>query len=97
MNRLTASLKSDSAAMSSGRSQHDRDKLDNCLSGLPAVTDKLRQLSEQGLQQLRQSVVKPRVKPWMDSFASHDIGEEEFADYEANDPFVQTLILNLGK
>jgi hypothetical protein len=49
----------------------------------------------QGMVQLRQSVIKPRVKPWMDSFVSHDLGEEEFSDYEANDPFVQALILNL--
>ena len=50
----------------------------------------------QGMQQLRASAVKPRVKPWLEPFAaSHDIGEEEFADFEANDPFVQNLILNL--
>ena len=47
------------------------------------------------MQQLRQSAVKPRIKPWMDTFVSHDIGEDEFSDYEANDPFVQNLIRNL--
>ena len=46
--------------------------------------------------QLRQSVVKPRVKPWVDTFiGGHEINEEEYADSEANDPFVQSLILNL--
>ncbi len=31
----------------------------------------------------------------MDSFISHDIVEDQFADFEANDPFVQVLIMNL--
>ena len=31
----------------------------------------------------------------MDTFSSHDINEDIFADYEANDPFVQTFIMNL--
>ena len=34
----------------------------------------------------------------MEAFkTSHDIGDEEFADAEANDPFVQNLILNLDQ
>ena len=48
-----------------------------------------------GMQQLRQSSVKPRIKPWMDEFVSHDIDDDRFADYEANDPFIQKLIRNL--
>ena len=45
---------------------------------------------------MRQSVVKPRIKPWVDTFlGGHEITEDEYADSEANDPFVQTLILNL--
>lgn len=47
------------------------------------------------MQLLRQSVIKPRIKPWVDSFPTHDINEDTFADFEANDPFVQTLIMNL--
>ena len=47
------------------------------------------------MQLLRQSAVKPRIKPWMDTFVSHDIVDDVFADFEANDPFVQTLIRNL--
>ena len=47
------------------------------------------------MQQLRQSAIKPRIKPWVDTFVTHDIDEDQFSDYEANDPFIQTLILNL--
>lgn len=50
-----------------------------------------------GLSQLSSSAVKPRLKPWVDSFLSvnHDIREDEFSMYEANDPFVQNFIMNL--
>lgn len=95
ISRLTASLRKDVAALVAHRSQHEKDKVDNCLSGFSAVASKLKAVLEQGMQQLRQSVVKPRIKPWVDTFVSHDIDEETFADFEANDPFIQTLIMNL--
>ncbi len=46
---------------------------------------------------LRTAVVRPRLKPWIDSFLSvpHNIGEEQLADFAANDPFVQGLIVNI--
>ena len=48
------------------------------------------------MQLLRQAVIKPRIKPWVDTFPNHNIEEELFNDYEANDPFVQTLVMNLA-
>lgn len=93
--RLTSALKSEINPLLSGRSQHDREKLENCLSGFPAFSTKMKSISDQGMQLLRQSVIKPRIKPWVDSFPTHDINEDTFADFEANDPFVQTLIMNL--
>jgi hypothetical protein len=92
---LTAALKSGINPLLSGRSNHEREKLENCLSGFPAVSNRLKAITDQGMQLLRQSVIKPRIKPWVDTFPTHDINEETFADYEANDPFVQTLIMNL--
>ncbi len=46
---------------------------------------------------LRTAVVRPRLKPWIDAFlaVSHNITEEQLADFSANDPFVQALIVNL--
>ena len=93
--RLTASLRQDTQKLVSGKSQHEKDKLENCLSGFPSLSKRLQQITEQGMQLLRQSVIKPRIKPWVDTFPSHDITEDTFADYEANDPFVQTFIMNL--
>ena len=54
-------------------------------------------LSQYGLSQLNSSAIKPRIKPLVDMFLSmsHNISEEEFSNYEANDPFVQEFIMNL--
>uniref|UniRef100_A0A8C4QWS1 Conserved oligomeric Golgi complex subunit 4 n=1 Tax=Eptatretus burgeri TaxID=7764 RepID=A0A8C4QWS1_EPTBU len=52
---------------------------------------------EEGISDLNNSSIKPQVKPWISNFlsVSHNIEEEEFNDYEANDPWVQQFILNL--
>ena len=54
-------------------------------------------LAQYGLSQLNSSAIKPRIKPLVDMFLSmsHNISEEEFTNYEANDPFVQEFIMNL--
>lgn len=54
-------------------------------------------LLQEGLAELNSSAVKPQVQPWINTFlsVSHSIEEEEFNDYEANDPWVQQFILNL--
>ena len=94
--RLTSALQSELKSLVSQKSQHEKDKVENCLAGLPAVGIKLQAVLEQGIQQLRQAVVKPRIKPWVDTFlGGHEINEEGYADSEANDPFVQNLIINL--
>ncbi|KAM6430718.1 conserved oligomeric Golgi complex subunit 4 isoform 1-T1 [Liasis olivaceus] len=74
-----------------------RPKLDSCLSDMAAVSSKFRDLLQEGLNELTNSAVKPQVKPWINLFlsVSHNIEEEEFNDYEANDPWVQQFILNL--
>ena len=95
VNRLTDTLKCDVDALVKNRSELEKAKLDTCLSAFPNVTAKLKVVLDQGLQQLRQSAIKPRIKPWVDGFVSHDINDEQFADYEANDPFIQGLIMNL--
>nr|CAI5840793.1 unnamed protein product [Callosobruchus analis] len=75
----------------------DRGKLESCLSGLSSVTASLKDIIDYGMQQLRNAAVKPRVHPWVDAFlnVSHHFTEEELSAYEAGEPFVQTLIMNL--
>nr|CAD7404944.1 unnamed protein product [Timema cristinae] len=76
---------------------HELDKLESCLSGLGSVNASLRAVVDYGIQQLRASAIKPRVSPWVDSFlaVSHQLSEEEFASYEADEAFIQNLIMNL--
>ncbi|KAB1273983.1 Conserved oligomeric Golgi complex subunit 4 [Camelus dromedarius] len=72
-------------------------KFDSCLSDLAAVSNKFRDLLQEGLTELNSTAIKPQVQPWINTFlsVSHNIEEEEFNDYEANDPWVQQFILNL--
>ncbi|XP_077787908.1 conserved oligomeric Golgi complex subunit 4 isoform X1 [Podarcis muralis] len=72
-------------------------KIDSCLSDMAAMSNKFRDLLQEGLNELTNSAIKPQVKPWINLFlsVSHNIEEEEFNDYEANDPWVQQFILNL--
>lgn len=77
----------------------DQSKLQTCLAGLKTTAAKFRKLSDFGHEQLKSSAIKPRIKPWVDEFLSvnHDIDEEAFSCYEAQDPFVQDLIVHLGE
>ncbi|XP_067409381.1 conserved oligomeric Golgi complex subunit 4 [Emydura macquarii macquarii] len=72
-------------------------KIESCLADMAAVSNKLRDLLQEGLNELNSTAVKPQVKPWINLFlsVSHNIEEEEFNDYEANDPWVQQFIVNL--
>ncbi|XP_071973096.1 conserved oligomeric Golgi complex subunit 4 isoform X2 [Engystomops pustulosus] len=72
-------------------------KIDSCLSDMASVSNKFRDLLQEGLGELNSTAVKPQVKPWINVFlsVSHNIEEEEFNDYEANDPWVQQFIVNL--
>ncbi|KAG7278833.1 hypothetical protein CRUP_010396 [Coryphaenoides rupestris] len=68
-----------------GPASGDHAKIDSCLADLD------------GLTELNATAIKPHVKPWITAFLSisHNIEEEEFNEYEANDPWVQQLIVNL--
>ena len=67
------------------------------MTGLPAVQAKLKTILDSGHSALRTSVVKPRVKPWIDGFSlvSHHLTDEQFSDFAANDPWVQQTIVNI--
>lgn len=54
-------------------SPYESDKITSCLSGLSSVNIRLKSVSEFGFSQLKSSAVKPRVKPWLDTFF-HAVG-----------------------
>ncbi|XP_074824468.1 conserved oligomeric Golgi complex subunit 4 isoform X2 [Natator depressus] len=96
---LKTTLESDCAKLLSqgfGGEQAEA-KIDSCLADMAAVSNKFRDLLQEGLSELNSTAVKPQVKPWINLFlsVSHNIEEEEFNDYEANDPWVQQFIINL--
>ncbi|XP_054719485.1 LOW QUALITY PROTEIN: conserved oligomeric Golgi complex subunit 4-like [Uloborus diversus] len=97
---LRATLEEDVQKMFPHASDQDKRKLDSCLSELTSVNCKFQQLINSGRSHLCVTIVKPRVKPWVDAFqsASHIITEDEFSQYEANDgmrPFIQNFIISI--
>ncbi|XP_003970099.1 conserved oligomeric Golgi complex subunit 4 [Takifugu rubripes] len=95
---LKRNLESDcSKLFIQGSAAGEQAKIESCLSDLVNTSAKFKDLLQEGLSELNTTAIKPQVKPWISSFLSisHNIEEEEFNDYEANDPWVQQLILNL--
>lgn len=64
----TSLEKSISDAFGSTLSAYESDKITSCLSGLSSVNIRLKSVLEFGFSQLKSSAVKPRVKPWLDTF-----------------------------
>ncbi|KAG1692940.1 Conserved oligomeric Golgi complex subunit 4 [Nymphon striatum] len=80
---------------------NDQEKAKLEVSGLTDLSDvssKYRSLLECGLLSMMTSALKPRIKPWIEALSStsYTISEDEFSNYEANDPFVQNLIVNIN-
>ncbi|KAG5675147.1 hypothetical protein PVAND_005074 [Polypedilum vanderplanki] len=74
-----------------------KEMIESCLSGLKSVGDSMKTVVESGMQQLRNSAIKPRINPWIDQFQSfnHTLTDEELALYEAGETFIQSLIVQL--
>uniref|UniRef100_A0A1A8S1L5 Conserved oligomeric Golgi complex subunit 4 n=1 Tax=Nothobranchius rachovii TaxID=451742 RepID=A0A1A8S1L5_9TELE len=95
---LKRNLENDcSKLFSQGAASGEQAKIDSCLSDLVSTSAKFKDLLQEGLMELNTTAIKPQVKPWISNFLSisHNIEEEEFNDYEANDPWVQQLIVNV--
>ncbi|KAL8591236.1 hypothetical protein ACOMHN_017560 [Nucella lapillus] len=77
--------------------EQSKAKLESCLSDLGTVSGRFKDVVDYGFSQLSSSAIKPRIRPLTDSFLStnHNISEEEFSIYEANDPWVQGSIVTL--
>lgn len=77
--------------------EHKKEMIESCLSGLKSVASSLKAVVESGIQQLRNSAIKPRINPWIDRFTSysHKLSDEELSVYEAGETFIQLLIVQL--
>ncbi|KAI0235623.1 Conserved oligomeric Golgi complex subunit 4 [Lamellibrachia satsuma] len=94
---LKKNLEDDIAKLYGHVNEQGSAKLQSCLSDLGAVSTRFTDMLEFGFSQFNTGVLKPRLRPWLDAFLSvdHNITEDDFTNYEANDPWVQTFIVNI--
>lgn len=73
------------------------EKLDSCLHDFSRVNASLMASNKNGFRQLQGSLVEPKLLAWMEPFyeQNYKMTESEFAQAEAENPFVQTLVLNI--
>lgn len=82
------------------KKKQNREKLESCLTDLLGLNDKFQSIIHSGLNHIFTGLLKPRIKTWLDSFASesHLLTDEDIMKYEATDglrPFTQTFLVNL--
>lgn len=72
---------------------NDREKIKSCLSELGEMSNCFKKALVAGLEQLVGTVTH-RIRPVLDSVAtvSYELSEEEYAENEVNDPWVQRLL-----
>ena len=94
---LKNSLEEDISKLFTQCTEQSKAKLESCLSDIMTISNKFKEICDFGFGQLSSAAVKPRIKPLVDSFlsTSHNLTEEEFSNYEANDPWVQHSIMTL--
>lgn len=73
-------------------------KLDSCLNDFSRVNALLVAANKSGFLQLHASWVEPKMVAWIEPFyeQNYKMTEAEFAQAEADNPFVQALVLNVG-
>ncbi|CAF3479206.1 unnamed protein product [Rotaria socialis] len=77
--------------------EHNKTKLDTCLNEIHSAANRFKDLIEFACQQLCASAIKPRIKVLMDVYVTinHKLSEDEFSQFEANDPFLQNFIVQI--
>merc|ERR1719239_1260902 len=94
---LKSNLEEDISKLYTQCGEQHKAKLESCLGEVIAVSNKFKDIVDFGFSHLGSSAVKPRIKPLVDTFlsTSHNLSEEDFSNYEANDPWVQNFIVSL--
>ncbi|CAF0860435.1 unnamed protein product [Didymodactylos carnosus] len=77
--------------------EQNKTKLDTCLSEINSTANRFKDLIDFGCQQLSTSAIKPRIKTLIDVYMgiNHKLSEDEFSQFEANDPFIQNFIIQI--
>ncbi|KAL5021531.1 hypothetical protein ScPMuIL_000686 [Solemya velum] len=94
---LKSSIEDEVAKLYGQCSEQSKAKLESGLTDLGNVANNFKDVVEFGFTQLNSSAIKPRIKPQIDIFLSisHNLLEEDFSNFEANDPWVQNFIVSL--
>ncbi|XP_050432930.1 conserved oligomeric Golgi complex subunit 4 isoform X3 [Adelges cooleyi] len=73
------------------------EKLDSCLSDFSRVNTLLVTANKNGFKQLQNSLIEPKIQAWVEQFYeySYKMSESEFSQMEADNPFVQNIILQV--
>ncbi|KAL0275674.1 UNVERIFIED_CONTAM: hypothetical protein PYX00_003462 [Menopon gallinae] len=80
--------------------EEEKENVNISLSELVSVkTNSVFPVIDYGMRELRESAIKPRLSSWFSPFfeISHRLTEEEFSNYEANEPFIQKLIAKIDE
>lgn len=77
-----------------------KEKLESCLNDLFGLIAKFQSLINSGCHQIFASLVKGRIKSWLDSFnsESHLLSDDDIVRFEITDglrPYTQTFMVNL--
>ncbi|CAG9532049.1 unnamed protein product [Cercopithifilaria johnstoni] len=79
--------------------EHEKGKLENAVSQLDDLVRKFDSSANVGVDKLCAAVFRPKLKPVMELYLSvtHTPSESEFADFEAEDPFMDNFIATLDR
>nr|CRZ23295.1 BMA-COGC-4 [Brugia malayi] len=80
-------------------SELEKGKLENAVSQLDDLVRKFDSSANIGVDKLCTAVFRPKLKPVMDLYlnVTHTPSESEFADFEAEDPFMENFIATLDR
>ncbi|KFD71309.1 hypothetical protein M514_03559 [Trichuris suis] len=97
LERLKKGLARDFDDVLSKRTESERQKLDSCLAQFDDVQKRCNSIIENGVGQLVQSCVKPRLKIATDAFfnETHSPNEAEYSELEARNVFVESIVSTL--
>ena len=94
---------SSSSPTSSVTRKQQMGKLDSCLLDLTALTSKFQSLAQQGLHQMYQSLLKPRIKIWVDALTleNNELSQQDLLSLETTTEagirsFTSSLIYDLN-
>ncbi|CAD5213158.1 unnamed protein product [Bursaphelenchus okinawaensis] len=80
-------------------SKNEKHKLDNSVAQLDDLGKKFSQSASIGIGKLVDSAFKPKLKSNADAYLNfnHEISDDEFAEFEVNDPFMANFIAQSDK